>query len=130
MSRLARALLLSLALVAAPACERATGTDARAAAIEHKLLVSCSCHPKKIAGLPLEAEIRAAIREGMAEGLDDDAVLWRVLQTHGTALLAAGIQDLEARATAFAAETGLVLLAGLGVLLLQLRRRDAEERGR
>lgn len=126
MNRFARALLLSLALVAAPACERATGSDARAASIEHKLLASCSCHPKKIAGLPLEKEIRFAIREGMAEGLDDDAVLWRVLQTHGTALLAAGIQDLEARAAAFAAETGVVIVAGLGVLLLQLRRRDAD----
>jgi hypothetical protein len=125
-NRFARALLLSLALVAAPACERATGSDARAASIEHKLLASCSCHPKKIAGLPLEKEIRSAIREGMAEGLDDDAVLWRVLQTHGTALLAAGIQDLEARAAAFAAETGVVIVAGLGVLLLQLRRRDAD----
>jgi hypothetical protein len=126
MNRFARALVLSLALVAAPACERATGADERAAAIEHKLLASCSCHPKKIAGLPLEREIRTAIREGMADGLDDDAVLWRVLQTHGTALLAAGIQDLEARAAAFAAETGAVVVAGLGVLLLQLRRRDAD----
>jgi len=122
----ARALLLSLALLAAPACGRVTDVDARAAAIEHKLLASCSCHPKKIAGLPLEKEIRAAIREGMADGLDDDAVLWRVLQTHGTALLAAGIQDLQARATAFVAESGLLVVAGLGVLLLQLRRRDAD----
>lgn len=126
MSRFVRALLLAFALVAAPACERAASADARAAAIEHKLLVSCSCHPKKIAGLPLEKEIRAAIREGMAEGLDDDEVLWRVLQTHGTALLAAGIHDLEARAAAFAAETGLVVVAGLGVLLLQLRRRESD----
>ena len=126
MTRLTRALLLSLALLALPACGRVTDVDARAAAIEHKLLVSCSCHPKKIAGLPLEKEIRVAIREGMAEGLDDDAVLWRVLQTHGTALLAAGIQDLESRATVFAAESGLVVVAGLGVLLLQLRRRDAD----
>ncbi|HKC52367.1 MAG TPA: hypothetical protein VKF60_16365 [Myxococcota bacterium] len=126
MNRLVRALTLSLALLAAPACERAPGADARAASIEHKLLASCSCHPKKIAGLPLELEIRSAIREGMAEGLDDDAVLWRVLQTHGTALLAAGIQDLEARAAAFAAETGVLIVAGLGVLLLQLRRRESD----
>jgi hypothetical protein len=126
MNRFVRAVVLSLALVAAPACGRATGADERAASIEHKLLASCSCHPKKIAGLPLEREIRTAIREGMADGLDDDAVLWRVLQTHGTALLAAGIQDLEARAAAFAAETGVVVVAGLGVLLLQLRRRDSD----
>jgi hypothetical protein len=126
MTRFAHALLLSLALLAAPACGRVTDVDARAAAIEHKLLVSCSCHPKKIAGLPLEKEIRVAIREGMAEGLDDDAVLWRVLQTHGTALLAAGIQDLEARATAFAAETGVLIFACLGVLLLQLRRGESD----
>jgi hypothetical protein len=125
-SHFLRALVLCVALVAAPGCERAGGADARAASIEHKLLASCSCHPKKIAGLPLEKEIRAAIREGMADGLDDDAVLWRVLQTHGTALLAAGIQDLEARATAFAAETGLVIVAGLGVLLLQLRRHEPD----
>ncbi|HXZ85783.1 MAG TPA: hypothetical protein VEI82_09855 [Myxococcota bacterium] len=126
MSRLLRALALALLLGAAPACERVTSVDARAASIEHKLLASCSCHPKKIAGLPLETEIRAAIREGIAAGLDDDGVLWAVLQTHGTALLAAGIQDLQARALAFAVETGALIVVGLGVLLLQLRRRDAE----
>jgi hypothetical protein len=125
-SRALRAAVLALALVAAPACERAVGTDARAAAIEHELLASCSCHPKKIAGLPLEAEIRAAIREGIAEGKDDDAVLWAVLQTHGTALLAAGIQDLQARAAAFSVESGALVLLGLGVLLLQLRRPDTD----
>ncbi|MFI5315907.1 MAG: hypothetical protein ACHQ6T_09405 [Myxococcota bacterium] len=126
MTKLTRALVLVLALAAAPACERATTADARAESIEHKLLASCSCHPKKIAGLPLETEIRAAIREGMAAGLDDDAVLWRVLQTHGTALLAAGIQDLQARAVAFSVESLLLVGAGLGVLLLQLRRRDTD----
>jgi hypothetical protein len=129
-TRWLRALVLSLGLgvtlLAATACERATGVEARAAAIEHKLLASCSCHPKKIAGLPLEHEIRAAIREGIGAGLDDDAVLWSVLQTHGTALLAAGIQDLETRALAFAVETGALVVVGLGVLLLQLRRKDAD----
>jgi hypothetical protein len=126
-SRPLRALaLLVFALCAAAACERVTDVDARAASIEHKLLASCSCHPKKIAGLPLETEIRAAIREGIAAGLDDDAVLWSVLQTHGTALLAAGIQDLQTRALAFSVETGALVAVGLGVLLLQLRRADAD----
>lgn len=122
-----RTLALAAALLAATsACVRETSVDARAASIEHKLLASCSCHPKKIAGLPLETEIRAAIREGIAEGKDDDAVLWAVLQTHGTALLAAGIQDLEARAAAFSVETGGLVVLGLGVLLLQLRRRESD----
>ena len=127
MSRLLRSLaLLALVLCAAPGCERVTDVDARAASIEHKLLASCSCHPKKIAGLPLETEIRAAIREGIAAGLDDDAVLWSVLQTHGTALLAAGIQDLQTRALAFSVETAALVVVGLGVLLLQLRRADGD----
>jgi len=126
-SRLLRTLvLLALVFCAAPACQRVTDVDARAASIEHKLLASCSCHPKKIAGLPLETEIRAAIREGIAAGLDDDAVLWSVLQTHGTALLAAGIQDLQTRALAFSVETGALVVVGLGVLLLQLRRADGD----
>ncbi|HTO70287.1 MAG TPA: hypothetical protein VMR31_10540 [Myxococcota bacterium] len=127
MSRCLCALVLALALFgAATACVRETDVDARAASIEHKLLASCSCHPKKIAGLPLETEIRAAIREGIAEGKDDDAVLWGVLQTHGTALLAAGIQDLETRAAAFSVETGALIVVGLGVLMLQLRRRESD----
>jgi hypothetical protein len=126
-SRALRVLALALfALCAAPACERATSVEARAASIEHKLLASCSCHPKKIAGLPLETEIRAAIRDGIAAGEDDDAVLWGVLQTHGTALLAAGIQDLQTRALAFSVESGALVVLGLGVLLLQLRRTDTD----
>jgi len=53
-------------------------------------------------------------------------VLWGVLQTHGTALLAAGIQDLQTRALAFSVESGALVVLGLGVLLLQLRRTDTD----
>ena len=128
MTAATRAALLPILLLLAPLLGGCAGepssVDARRAAIEERLLASCSCHPKKIAGLPLEAAIRKEIRVGIAQGLDDDAILWQVLQIHGTALLEAGIEDLELRARAVLVETPLVLLLGGAALLLQLRRKQ------
>jgi hypothetical protein len=116
--------LVALVIVLATAgCTDDPLAAGRAAELERRLLVSCQCHPRKIDGLPLQEEIRSAIQAGIATGLDDDTILWNVLETHGTALLSAGIDDLEERTLAFVAETALMMVAGLGVLLLQLRRR-------
>jgi hypothetical protein len=82
--------VLGILLACAP--EGGDPLDGRAQRIEQRLLASCSCHPTKIEGLPLEREIRAEIRRLLAENLDDDAILWAVLKTHGTALLEAGIE--------------------------------------
>jgi hypothetical protein len=115
--------LLGLMLVLANgACTRQESGGGRAAELERRLLVSCYCHPRKIAGLPIQEEIRSVIQAGIDAGLDDDAILWKVLETHGTALLSAGVDDLETRALAFATESALIVIVGLGVLLLQLRR--------
>lgn len=117
------AALCSLLLLAALACAPADDPfEARAARLEEQLLASCSCHPKKIAGLPLETEIRAAIAAGIASGDDDGTILWSVLQSHGTALLTAGIDDVEQRARAAIAIVPLCLTLGAAALLLQLRR--------
>jgi hypothetical protein len=119
----ARLAAVAVTLIWAGGCALDSPQD-RAAAIEKQLLASCTCHPRKISGLPLETQIREAIGAGIAAGLDDDAILWRVLQTHGNAILRAGIDDLETRALAFVIESGGILVMGLGVLLLQLRRRS------
>jgi hypothetical protein len=110
---------LGLVLACAPGADPLEG---RAERIEARLLASCSCHPKKIEGLPIEREIRAEIRRLLAEDLDDDAILWAVLERHGTALLEAGIEDVEVRAAAVLVETAVILLLSAAVLLLQLRR--------
>ncbi len=111
--------LLVLGLGAA-GCSSDAGT--RAERIERQLLVSCSCHPKKIDGLPLEGAIRETIREGIAAGQSDDEILWAALMAHGNALLSAGVEDVEVRAAAAIAGTGLALLLALGVLLMQVGR--------
>lgn len=117
-------LLLALALLGVLGCaDDPDPLETRAARIEERLLATCSCHPKRIVGLPLEREIRAAIRRGIEAGQEDDAILWAVLQTHGTALLEAGIEDVAQRAAMAAVETVLILLLAGGALLLQLRRR-------
>ena len=117
------ATLCSLLLWTALACVPAEDPgEARAARLEQQLLASCSCHPKKIAGLPLETEIRSAIAAGIASGHDDGTILWAVLQSHGTALLSAGIDDVEQRARAAVAIIPLCLTLGAAALLLQLRR--------
>jgi hypothetical protein len=122
--RLVLPFLAVVAVLAVAACSGDPVMTDRAAELERRLLVSCQCHPKKIDGLPLQEEIRSAIQAGIVSGLDDDAILWKVLGTHGTALLGAGIDDVEARALAFVAESALILIAGFGILLLQLRRRS------
>ncbi len=115
--------LCALLLLAALACAGESDPgELRAARLEQQLLASCSCHPKKIAGLPLEREIREAIAAGIAGGDDDGTILWSVLQSHGTALLSAGIEDVELRARAVIALVPLCLFLGAAALLLQLRR--------
>ena len=124
MSRAVRALsvwLVCLGLGAAAGCAPDSDLE-RAARIERDLLVSCSCHPKKISGLPIEAAIRASIAAGIGRGQSDDEILWDVLMEHGNALLRAGIEDVALRASAAAGVSAAALLGGLGVLLLQLRR--------
>lgn len=115
------ALALALACVGSP--DGADPVDARAARLERQLLASCSCHPKQIAGLEVERDIRAAIRAGIAAGHDDGDILWSVLQAHGTELLTAGVADVERRADAVLVATPAVFLLGAAALLLQLRRR-------
>ncbi len=118
-----RAGLLGLLLALGSACSDETGAgDARAQRIEERLLVSCSCHPRRIAGLPIEQELRVAIRVLVEQGLDDDTILWTVFQQYGSDLLRAGVQDVELRANAALAEIGGILLLTCAVLLLQLRR--------
>ena len=120
----ARALPVLLALFClgvAAGCAPA-GDAERAARIERDLLASCSCHPKKIEGLPIESAIRESIAAGIASGRSDSEILWAVLSEHGNALLRAGIEDVALRAAAAATVSVATLLAGLGVLLLQLRR--------
>ena len=116
------ALLLCIALLGAGCNEADAPFEVRAADLEQRLLASCSCHPKKISGLPLETRIREDIAKGLAQGLDDDTILWDLITTHGTELLTAGVEDLDARARAVLIQTPLILLAGAAVLLLQLRR--------
>ena len=120
-SRLSGALLLCLGLWAAAGCAPDTEME-RAARIERDLLVSCSCHPKKISGLPIESAIRESIAAGIGRGQSDAEILWDVLMEHGNALLRAGIEDVALRASAAAGVSATALLAGLGVLLLQIRR--------
>ncbi len=117
-----RACLVALLVGCALGCAPETDEGARAVRIERQLLASCSCHPKKIEGLPLQTEIRGAIRAGIAGGLDDNAILWQVLERHGTALLRAGIEDVALRAKAALGVTAFCLLLGSGAFLLQLRR--------
>jgi hypothetical protein len=117
------ALLAQAGLALASSAGGVEPPDERAARIERQLLASCSCHPKKIAGLPLQGEVRAAIAAGIDEGLDDNAVLWRVLERHGTALLQAGVEDIALRARAVLVITPFALLLGAGAFLLQLRER-------
>jgi hypothetical protein len=119
-----RKLLLALAACAAlglGACGPGDASD-RAARLERTLLESCSCHPKKISGLPLESAIRASIAEGIARGLPDDEILWQTLLEHGNALLRAGVEDVAERAAAAAGVSAALLLSGLALLMLQLRR--------
>ena len=117
-------LVLLLGALLATGCggEPADPFEARAADIERRLLESCSCHPKKIEGLPLETALRQSIRAHLLTGMDDDDVAWLVLKEYGAALLRAGIEDVESRAVAVAVLTPVLLLVGAGVLLLQLRR--------
>jgi hypothetical protein len=113
------AVALGLGLACAPASDEA---GARAASIERQLLSSCSCHPKKIEGLPLQTEIRSAISAGVAQGLDDNTILWRVLERHGRALLEAGVEDVALRAQVAIWTMAFCLLLGSAAFLLQLRR--------
>ena len=93
-------LVAAVGLLLACAAGESDPVEARAQQLEARLLASCSCHPNKIAGLPIEREIRAEIRRLLEEDLDDDAILWAVLERHGKALLEAGIDDVEVRAAA------------------------------
>jgi hypothetical protein len=117
--------ILGLLLALGPGCADDVGLEeSRAQRIEQQLLASCSCHPRKIEGLEIERQIRTAIASLIDQGLDDDAILWSVLQQHGAELLSAGVEDVELRARVAFIEVGGILLVAGGVLLLQLRRRE------
>jgi hypothetical protein len=115
--------LLGLAAAGAGCLRRAEGdVAARVADLERRLTTTCACHPRKIAGTPLEAAIRADIARWVEAGKPDDEVLWLAFARHGRALLSAGIADLRGEFHAAIGVTALVLLASAATLLAHLIR--------
>ena len=105
-------------------CRRSHPNDvaARVADLERRLTTTCACHPRKIAGLPIEGKIRADLATWIREGKGDDEILWLAFARYGKALLAAGIQNLEGE---FLVAMGVVAFTGLAafaVLVVHLRR--------
>jgi hypothetical protein len=96
--------------------------DARVAEIEHRLTTTCSCHPRRIQGLPIEGAIQADLRRWVLEGKDDDTILWLAFSRYGTALLTAGIQNLQVEVVYAGGTVAIILAAGFAALVANLRR--------
>jgi len=116
-----------LALVLLPACggSRVAGggdTDSRVAALERRLATTCACHPRDIEGLPIQSRIRADLRKWIEEGKDDREILWLGFTRYGSALLAAGIADLEGEVRRAGWVTALIALLAFAALIANLRR--------
>jgi len=125
-SRVALSALLFLALLipAVQGCHRIHPNDlaARVADLERRLTTTCACHPRKIEGLPIQGEIRADLAAWIREGKGDDEILWLAFARYGSALLAAGIQNLEGEFLVAMGVVALILVSGFTVLVVHLVR--------
>jgi len=125
-SRVALSALLFLALLipAVQGCHRIHPNDlaARVADLERRLTTTCACHPRKIEGLPIQEEIRADLAAWIREGKGDDEILWLAFARYGSALLAAGIQNLEGEFLVAMGVVALILVSGFTVLVVHLVR--------
>jgi cytochrome c-type biogenesis protein CcmH/NrfF len=121
---LAALLLLALLVPGVEGCRRTHPNDvaARVADLERRLTTTCACHPRKIEGLPIQGRIRADLAAWIREGKGDDQILWLAFARYGSALLAAGIQDLEGEFLAAMGVVALILVSGSTVLVLHLAR--------
>lgn len=117
-------LVLSILAGGAAGCRRANPGDvaARVADLERRLTTTCACHPRKIAGLPIEGEIRADLATWIREGKEDDEILWLAFSRYGNALLAAGIRNLEGEFLVAMGVVVFILVTGFALLVAHLLR--------
>lgn len=125
-SRVALSALLFLALLipAAQGCHRIHPNDvaARVADLERRLTTTCACHPRKIEGLPIQGQIRADLAAWIREGKGDDEILWLAFARYGSALLAAGIQNLEGEFLVAMGVVAFILVSAFAILVAHLQR--------
>jgi len=125
-SRVALAALLLLALLApgVEGCHRTHPNDvaARVADLERRLTTTCACHPRKIEGLPIQGRIRADLAAWIREGKGDDQILWLAFSRYGSALLAAGIRNLEGEFLVAMGVVVFILVTGFALLVAHLLR--------
>ena len=121
---LAAFLLLAVLIPWVEGCRRTHPNDvaAHVAELERRLTTTCACHPRKIEGLPIQGRIRADLAAWIREGKGDDQILWLAFSRYGSALLAAGIQDLKGEFLVAMGVLVLILLSGFTVLVLHLAR--------
>ena len=126
------ALVLVISLAGAVGCARSGkgDIDARVANLERRLTTTCSCHPRRIEGLPIEAAIRADLRRWILEGRDDDTILWMAFQRYGKELLTAGIRNLQGEVLFAAGTVVFILAASLAALVANLRGTPRERAAR